>query len=270
MSQRGMVQKTAKRRTELKPPKGSVQAGFTHDGHQLWRQPRKMNRPVPNIEAKVSEKCGTDKRGEATHTWVNDHVDHPVCAVCGTMGKRLYTTHAQTGENIVARRKPHVVDEERVFWLEDGLNCNVEIRDYVRPSDDELGAAERKKRIKAMDGVLAQVLVDGGLDADEVMARLKGTPETVVTGEVMDAVTIEDVSPTTTTAADVPVTLTEITVPVAPAVEYPVKDDTSPWWTLSDGSRLRGEKAAKAAEVALVAQRAQVKDDVAESAEASY
>ena len=113
MSQRGMVQKTSPVRTSLVPPKGAVPAGFTHDGkHQLWTQKRRMNRPVPYIEAELSEECGVDERGEAKHTWKNDKVENPVCEVCGTTGKRLHTTHSQTGENIVARRKPNVVAEE--------------------------------------------------------------------------------------------------------------------------------------------------------------
>jgi len=242
MSQRGMVQKIPRVRTQIIPPRGAVPAGFTHDGkHQLWKQTRAMNRPVPYIVAERSDKCG------AKHTWDNEESDTPECTVCGTFGERQYTKGTQN-QKVIPRNKPNVVQEERVFYLEDCGNCNVVLVDYAPPSEAELAAAERKKRIKAMDGVLAQVLVDGGLDANEVMERLTQQPATAAE-EVADQV--EEVSEPEPTI-------------------YPIADEKGPWWTLSNGERVRGEETARAREIELQAQMTEAREEARTAAEASY
>ena len=264
MSQRGMVQKIPTVRTQLIPPMGAKEAGFTHDRKPLWRLERVMNRPVPDIESEASVECGTDERGLPVHTWKNDNLDHPVCEICDTVGTRLYKTHSQTNEKIVAIRRRRNVLEARIFYLEDGGNCHVNMVDYVPPTKEELEAEERKGKVKRMEGVLAGVLVDGGWDDKTLKATLAAgpaplrgvippdQPETVVT----TSDTFDDSSPEfnmTTTNADAPSTPT--VPPVMEAVKYPAKDEKGPWWTLSDGTRLRGEAAAQAAEDALQAER---------------
>ncbi len=291
MSQRGMVDKIERPRTPLVPPKGSVQIGFTHDNqHQLFRLSRRMNRPVPYIEAELSEACGVDERGEAKHTWKNDKVARPVCDVCGTMGKRLYTVHSQTGENIVARRKPHIESEDREFYLEDCGNCSVAIVDYVRPTDAELEREQRDKDLAAMGGgYLGEVFVDAGItkeEAPDIVRKLRelgqepvaptGTPtidntlsETSTVMDVPSTPTVPRVMETTGSFADQAGEFKTVHVPEPPKV-YPIADDKGPWWTLSDGSRLRGADAAKEAEAVLVAQRNEAHKEAAEAAEGSY
>lgn len=260
---RGMVQQLKKPKISLVPPAGSVQAGYTHDNKPLWKLKRLMNRPVPNIEAEVSEKCGTDARGNPEHTWKDDRIDHPVCAVCGTIGKRLYKTHSQTGEKIVAIRKSHLVEEERLFTLEDCGNCNDAIIDYIPPTPAELEAERRKERIKAMDGTLAQILVDGGVTPEKLLASLKA-PATPV-----------QVDPTlqgTTTGSDVPFTNTtvEVQAPPEPEVTYPVYMPVGRY-QLSNGEIVKAKKEdAIEMESVLQAERDEAKADAEVAAKASF
>ncbi len=281
MSQRGMVQKVERPRTDLIPPKGAVEIGRTHDNkHTLYQLPRRMNRPVPYIEAEVSDQCGLDERGEAKHTWKNDKVNNPVCTVCSTMGKRLYTTHSQTGENIVARRKPHVVPEVRTFYLEDGRNCNVAIVDYKRPTDEDIAREQQDKDKAEMGGgKLGEAFVNAGIKPGEVegvLRRLRAEPEVPVAprGAIPPEPQPETVLTTTSSFEDQAAEFKVAHVPEPPVVEppkeYPIADEKGPWWTLSDGSRLRGVDAAKKAEAALQAQRDEAHKEAAESAEASF
>ncbi len=277
MSQRGMVQKIPSVRTSLIPPKNAEPAGFTHDGkHQLWRQPRRMNHPLPNIEAEVSELCGTDDRGRAVHSWKDDTIDHPVCKKCGTVGERLYKTHSQTNEKIIAIRRPNIVDEARLFYLEDCGNCNVAIVDYVPPTEEEIADQKRREDLAAMGGgYLGQVFVDAGIskeEAPDVVRKLRelSKPEAPVAprGEIPDEQPETEL--TTGATTDEPETFTAAVMSVPEERVYPIKDEKGPWWTLSDGTRLRGEEAAHEAEAELAAERQAAHAVAAEAAEGSY
>ncbi len=282
MSQRGMVQKISPHRISLVPPKGAVAAGFTHDSkHQLFKQKRKMNRPVPNIEAEVSKPCGTDERGEAKHTWKNDKVEHPVCTVCGIMGKRLHKTHSQTGENIVARRKPHLVPEERLFYQVDCGNCNDELVPYKFPTDEDVAKEKREEDKAAMGGgKLGEAFVNAGVkpgEVEDVIRKLRGIPEPVMSAGVVD----NDLSETVA-AADVPTTDTTgdfedqgqtfdaETVPAPPEKEYPFMYAPGRW-EFSDGEKAQMKKVdALAKEAVLAAQRDEAHEEATEAAGAEF
>ena len=278
MTQRGMVEKISPHRISLVPPKGAVPAGYTHDGRPLLKQTRLMNRPVPYIEAEVSEKCGTDERGEAKHTWKDPKVNSPVCTVCGTTGKRLHTTHSQTKENVVARRKPHNVEEERFFVQVDCGNCNDALEPYTFPTEAEIAKEQRDKDKTVMGGgKLGEAFVNAGVkpgEVEDVIRKLRGIPEPVAPrGEIPTEPQPETVV-TTGSFEDQATEFKADHVPTPPVVdppkEYPIADEKGPWWTLSDGVRLRGAEAAKKAEAALVAQRDEAHAEAGESAEASY
>jgi len=280
MSQRGRVQKVPTVRTELIPLPNSEEAGFTHDGKQLWQQPRRMNRKVPNIEADVHPLCGVDDRGNAKHTWNDDGYDFPVCTVCKTTGKRRYTTHSQTGENIVARFRPNVVNEVRLYYLEDCGNCSVAVIDYVRPTDADLAAEKRTADFAKMGGgALGKAFVDADVSLEEAADLIRKLRDLKDAPEVQDVKVDPTLTETTTSSdtdftntADITVNVTDLQppVPAEPEVQYPVYMPVGKW-RLSNQEIVECRKPeALELEAVLQAERDQAAKESAEAAEGSY
>ena len=279
MSQRGRVQKVPTVRTELIPLPNSEEAGFTHDGKQLWQQPRRMNRKVPNIEADVHPLCGVDDRGNAKHTWNDDGYDFPVCTVCKTTGKRRYTTHSQTGENIVARFRPNVVNEVRLYYLEDCGNCSVAVIDYVRPTDADLAAEKRTADFAKMGGgALGKAFVDADVSLEEAADLIRKLRDLKDAPEVQVPHVPDDQPEVVVTTGSFDDQAEEFTVPEAPVVESPKEPEVQypvympvGKWRLSNQEIVECRKPeALELEAVLQAERDQAAKESAEAAEGSY
>ena len=194
---------------ELIPPLGAVAAGVTPDGKQLYTLTRKRSRPIPRMEI-VPGPDGVP------------------------IERQVWRKNQMTGEPLYAVFKREDFEETILFYLESQGNNNVEIHPYVPPSAEQLAREDRTRRIAEMREGLAEALVDAGLTPAELLARVAKPTVPAVSAE-----------PSTTTFADVPITLTDETntvtsAPVDPTV-YPLYMPPGRW-KLSSGAIVKCKK----------------------------
>jgi hypothetical protein len=206
----------------MKPPDDSVPAGATHHGKQLFKRTMLMNKPEPDIDPAT--------------------------------GEQRWKTDRRTGERITAIRKPKIVKVEKLFYLEDQGNGHVEMVDYAFPTEAELAAQERKKKIEAMGGGrIAELLVDHGLSAEDAVERLARlsvdsmVDDSVDIGQQMleqvDALSMPDEIVHVGNIPDGVPTVVESSPEQEPEVEYPIPAPGVGRWEHSDGTISKGKKA---------------------------
>ena len=135
------MQKIKPLHPQLVPPEGSEPHGVTPDGRQVYKLVTARSRSV------------LDKDDE---------------------GNQKYRKNQQTGEPMYRMRKPQFYEKTEIFTLESGGNGNVMKMKYAPPTDAELAAAERERKIVAMRDGLAEAFVDQGLSPAEAVAKLTG------------------------------------------------------------------------------------------------
>jgi hypothetical protein len=149
---RGVLNRIKPIHPELIPPQDAEVIGTTEHGKILYRQIRRMNRPVPDIDPDT--------------------------------GRQRWRKNQNTGEPLYPLFKRKIVMETRDFFLESQGNGNVGIVEYQQPTPEDLAQRARAQRIADMKDRLAERLVDAGLTADDLIERLGGT---VVGEEIADA-----------------------------------------------------------------------------------
>ena len=140
------------------PPAGSVQAGTTPDGKQLWRLVTRRSRAVPDRD--------------------------PVT------GEQRWRTNLM-GEKILALFKHEFYNKEEVFWLHSQGNGNVEHIPYHPPTPEELVRAKREQTVAEMNAALAGALVDAGLTPDKLVEILQAKKAEAVPGAPAEPVAAE-------------------------------------------------------------------------------
>jgi len=129
------------------PPDGSVAAGITPDGKQLYRHVSRRARAVPKRDAN---------------------------------GNREYAKNPMTAEPLYPKNQPEFYEFQRLFYIEDQGNGNNTLVEYTPPTDKELQQQVRTLQVKAMEGKLAEALVDAGFGPDDLLgslAKLKARTE---------------------------------------------------------------------------------------------
>lgn len=126
----------------LIPPQGSVPAGVSPDGKQLYTFTRKM---VTSTIPRTNEQGG-----------------------------EIWLKNPQSGEPLVKKRRPIVEEVTYLFYLEDQKNGQVELIPYRWPTEEEVRQQERDRKIAAVSKALPEMLVDRGVDLDKLMQMASG------------------------------------------------------------------------------------------------
>jgi hypothetical protein len=185
--------------SNIAPPVGSKVAGITPDGKQLYELETQRVRAVPRIDPKT--------------------------------GERVFAKHPTTAEPLYGKNVPERYVQKRLFIMEDQGNGNAGPQAYHQPSPEELAKEQRSLKVKAMEGKLAEALVDLGVDSVEDLARrltgANGAPQTITA------------APDATQSNDQDKQKVEITLGIP-------EHQGAGWWVLSNGEKFRGsEKAAE-------------------------
>lgn len=176
--------------TENLPPDGSVAVGTTPDGKVLYKHVSDRVRAVPKLDAN---------------------------------GNREYAKNPMTAEPLYPKNAPEFYKLERLFYLEDQGNGNNSLVPYYPPSDEELAKEVRTLKVKAMEGKLAEALVDHGIGPDELLAGL---------AKIKAGGGIEGANPAPVAS-----------VPTLELVEIPEPEHLGAgWYRLSNGDKFRGTK----------------------------
>lgn len=166
----------------------------------------------------------------------------------GDNGTRVWKRHPINGEPLYPMNKREDTIVERMFFFESQGNFNVEKHWYAPPTQAELDAAVREKRMAEVMEKFASTLVDSGKSPDELMRRLFEYGPVLTEQEFAEAET------------GVAATLAE---PVAAVTgePYPRKLAGVGRWELSDGTKMQGKrKEADEAEALIQQQRAVAQD----------
>lgn len=143
------LQKIKPLHPQMVPPQGAEAIGVTPDGRQLYKLVTARSRSVLDIDEKT--------------------------------GEQKYRKNQQTGEPLYRMRKPEFYEKTEIFYQESEGNGNVRKIPYTPPTEAELAAAERTRKIAEMRDGLAEAFVDRGLTPAEAVAQLAGaTPEHAV------------------------------------------------------------------------------------------
>lgn len=134
--------------TENKPPTGSVPAGMTPDGKQLYRLTRERSRPRPKF------------------------IEDPITGV----KRREFAKNPMTGEPLYGKNEPEFYTETILFFLEDQGNGNVSIVPYTPPTQEQLDKVARDHKVKRIQGELAEKLVARNIDIDALLDALSKAP----------------------------------------------------------------------------------------------
>ena len=168
---RGMVlQKIKPFHPELKPPPGAIPFGRTADGkHQLYRMTSKRSRAVPRFvntpEAKAREKELQDE----------GKTPEQVREVMLAEGYQDYRKNRTTGESAYPLNRAEFFDLEEIFYLLSEGNGNIRKEPYRPPTEAQLASDRRRLQVQALGGGrLAELLVDEGITAEEVVGAIKG------------------------------------------------------------------------------------------------
>jgi hypothetical protein len=206
---------------QLIPPNGAEVFGVTPDGKQLYRLVHPMARSVPDIDPET--------------------------------GEQAWRRHGVTNEPLVAKRKPEIYENVRVFYLESEGNGNVRMIPWAPPSPKELADAARRLRLVEVQEELVEGLVDSGISpaqllqaAKDVIGAERGLPE------AQPATTSPTIDPGE---------------PPQPPGKWP-KNVAPKLWQLSDGTKFKGFKV-EAVKAQAQLERAQAKDRAAARAVAA-
>ena len=133
-------------RSDLIPPEGSVAAGTTPDGRQLYRRVKKVVVKGPKLDKD---------------------------------GNRVWKKNPLNAEPLLpVNTVEEIRDEDELFILVDQLNGNVEKVPYRHPTPEELAYERRKLMVASAKDELAEAIVDAGLTPKEAIARLLGEVKT--------------------------------------------------------------------------------------------
>lgn len=199
MSSRSALAKIPPLHAPLIPPMGSVMCGTTPDGKQLYTLTRKMARKVPDIDEKTKE--------------------------------RRWRKVISTGEPLYPLNKPEIYDDTEMFFLESDGRNNVTKQKYTPPTAQELADQDRQRKIAAMQPALAQALVDSGLTAEELVARLMAPASSQPS-----AAAAPELSVSTGGSGEADEAKKD-----EPVVTYPRQVGGNNW-ELSNGSRVKGNR----------------------------
>lgn len=192
--------------TELIPPEGAKPVGVHTDGRVIYEM------KIPDLTKIAKNKV---------------HVTDP------ETGEPLYKKHPNTGEKMypIMRAVPHFRIQR--FVLQRDGHGNVYKRENFEPTPEEISFLKKLQEKREFSERLADIAVERGISADELVLRMLGASDTVQNkpGQVTVNVPEED-------------------------LEYPHYRGGG-HWTLSDGSAFRGSRdAAMAAESTIMAQAA--------------
>jgi hypothetical protein len=186
--------------SENLPPAGSVPAGMTPDGKQLFYLETPRVKGVPKMR-KVKQADGE------------------------IVEERDYAKNPMTAEPLYPKNKPERWTRKRLFFMEDQGNGNNTMVDYAPPTEEEIQREMKRQKVKAMEGQLAEALVDMGVDSPEALRTLlaSGKPGKAGKGTTPP---VESAAPATSDAA--------------PFIEP--KELGAGWWELANGTKVRGKK----------------------------
>ncbi len=205
---KAVLEKIAPLHPDKVPPQGSVMAGTTPWGDQLYRLRRARSKSVPAYDED---------------------------------GKRMYR-RSLTGDKLYPMNRPELYEEELLFYLHSEGNGNVVMVPWSPPTQEQIDQKKRKETIKEMQEKLAEKLVDSGMSPDEAVARLVGgvpMTEYVVDDEPAVEETVAEVvveKPKKKKAKKAP------PVDESGRVVFPYMYGPG-MWKLSDESTFRGKKA---------------------------
>ena len=134
----------------LIPPSGSVAAGVTPNGQQLYKLDRPRSRAVPKLDER---------------------------------GNHAYRKHQVNGEDLYPLYKPELYTEHLLFFMESDHNGNAYMVPFIPPTEEQLAAEERERRIAAMRDELAQALVDADVSPDQLISALRAPRDVAIAGE---------------------------------------------------------------------------------------
>ncbi len=141
-------------------------AGMTPLGQQLWIERTPRSRAVPLYKVEPCPDCADAEQSQ-----------EDVCETCNGSrkvdGERVWKTNPMNGELLYKMNKPEHYIHERMFYSEsDGQGNQVKV-DWAPPTEDQIAALQHEKAVAEMVPALASALVDEGLSAAEIVARLK-------------------------------------------------------------------------------------------------
>lgn len=151
--------------------------------------------------------------------------------------QEVWRKHATTGEPMYQLRRPEAYSEELLFTIESEGNGNNRMVPFAWPTEEEKAETRRNQAIAEMQGGLARALVDRGFTPEKLLDAIAALDRPVVGTPVPVSAAVQTVA----TVSEVPA---ELEAPVL----YPVKDENSNWWTLSNKQRVQGEKLARESE----------------------
>lgn len=200
MSSRSALPKIPPLHAPLIPPTGSVMCGTTPDGKQLYTLTRKMARAVPDIDENTKQ--------------------------------RKWRKVISTGEQLYPLNKPEPYEDTEMFFLESDGRNNVTKQRYTPPTAQEIAEQDRQRKIAVMQPALARALVDSGLTAEELVARLMAPPP----APIPVASGTPELSVSTGGSGEVDETKKD-----EPVVTYPRQVGGNNW-ELSNGARVKGNR----------------------------
>lgn len=189
--------------TELIPPEGAKPVGVHSDGRVIYEM------EIPDLTRIAKNKV---------------HVTDP------ETGEPLYKKHPNTGEKMYPILKSVPFFRKQRFVLNRDGHGNVYKHENFEPTPEEISHLAKLREKREFSERLADLAVERGISADELVLRMLGVSDTVSNkpGEVTIKVPEEE-------------------------LEYPHYRGGG-HWTLSDGSSFRGSRdAAMAAESTLMA-----------------
>lgn len=150
--------------------------------------------------------------------------------------QEVWRKHQTTGEPMYKLNRAQPYDEIKLFTIESEGNGNNRMVDFAWPTEAEKAEARRLLAIEEMQGGLAAALVDRGFTPEKLIAAISALDRPTVPPEPVSIVV--------PVVVDTPPDHAELEAPVL----YPVKDENSNWWTLSNKQRVQGEAGAREAE----------------------
>lgn len=126
----------------IKPPRGAVPLTVTADHKQVFRETLQRSASEPRLD--------------------------PVT------GEVMWRKNPISGEPLIPLRQVVLFSQERTFTLESEGNGNVRREYYTPPTPEQLAKEKRRLAVQAMQGRIAEALVDGDVDPADLVAALKG------------------------------------------------------------------------------------------------
>lgn len=151
--------------------------------------------------------------------------------------QEMWRKHQTTGEPMYQLRRPELYPEELLFTIESEGNGNNRMVPFQWPTEEEKAEQRRKDAIEQMQGGLAAALVDRGFTPEKLIAAIAALDRPTVPPEPVSG------------AVQTVATVSEVPAELEAPVLYPVKDENSNWWTLSNKQRVQGEKLARESEL---------------------